>query len=122
MSSQKETDSPGLIRFVEPAHPAYVEAKDRAETIQGTFMMSGLAVLGGLEADVAHMPISSRFSATRKVEENVPPAGTMNTHLSESEYKREQLRRDIEAARVQLVILASRVKDLVMDIEATKID
>lgn len=114
----------GLIQPVEPTHPEFVQAREKANTTAEAFIASPLEILGKLITEIEGMHIADRFSRTRKMSENVGNDSTVNPNMNmtEEEYKREQLLRAVENLRNSLFILAGGLRDIIMDAEATKLD
>lgn len=114
----------GLIPPIVPAHPEFVQAKEKADALAEAFIASPVEILNALTAEIEGMHIAGRFSRTRRVSENifVGHDSLINTELTEEEHKRAQLLNDVRNVRSRLVILAGQLKDLIMDAEATKID
>lgn len=114
-------DIRGIKLGGEPLAAAEARAAKLAESCH---FNESVAVVDALLEEVAAMNIAARFSRTKKVWETAggPPPEThpMLRDLSEADYKREQLLRDLRALRQSLVSKGAELRSIVMDMEATK--
>lgn len=102
-------------------NPVAEKAATRAEQMRDSFAQSGIDSVEALTEEVASMPISSRFSPTRRVNENL---GRLSRgpydHLTESEHRRNGLSLQAQSIRRELEVLRSRMGSLVMEMEAVR--
>ncbi len=108
--------------IVEITTPEMVAAKARAKELSEKVCLSEtMAIIEGLEKEVADMHIANRFSKTKEVG-SVYGVEFAVAGLTEAEFKRRSLLNELKFLKDDLVVLASDVADIVMDIEATKTD
>jgi hypothetical protein len=100
-------------------------AESRAkELAKQAHFNEAVRVITELEQEVAAMHISNRFSTTKTpnfdMMVGIPNPNMKN--LTEAEFKRRTLLNDLQALKSKIALIAANVEDIVMDIEATKID
>ena len=118
-------------KLLEETCPAFKVAKERAEGLAKTFQFNEvIKMLDALIAEVNSMHIAERFSADKKIlrsvytEESLRASG-INPALwgmTERDHKKWQLVHDLVELRARVVGLSGMFKDIVIDIEGTKID
>lgn len=108
-------------------HPNLQSAVERADLlIQEAALSKALQIIEQLEAEVATMPIASRFSATKKMKESeynlggFRPMRSDYLEMTEAEFKRQQLLHDLRARKEKIIAEVGSLRDVIMDMEATK--
>ena len=114
-----------LVREARAASPALDTAYNRSEQEQQLYLSPVVAYFGRLEAEIADMPIASRFRTDKTPDHFVAVGNRGMVHplyadLSEADYKRAQLLSDLRTLRTNALNLIGGVHSLVMDMEATK--
>ena len=125
-----ETERPKFKIVGEVVDPSIGEAERKAEEIiERAKMNEAIRIIDGLIAEVDSMILPERFSPTRKVYEESggrPPSGGILRPdlqgMTERDFKREQLRRDLVGVRQQIIHTITKLKIVIMDMEATKQD
>lgn len=102
-------------------NPALDKALNRADEEKVKYLEPVVEYFGHLADEITEMPIAARFRRDKKPDFT----GTVGTNpiltdLNEAEYKRAQLKSDLDRIRVKAMILIREVGVLAMDIEATK--
>lgn len=103
------------------ANPALNAAYEKSETVTQKYIDPVVAFFDGLEREIVNMPIAERFRIDKEPDlTGVTGINPLLHGLTEAEYKRAQLLNDLQATRLQTMLLAGHIQDLVMDMEATK--
>lgn len=117
----------GPFGLIIPLTPAYLAAKAKAEKIAQFCRFNALVEqIEMLIDEVRTMPIAQRFSTEKKAwsllggPPGVPSAEFKD--LTEAEYKRQQLILDLSRIRNGIMQFEGRLHDVIMDMEATKLD
>ena len=120
--------------FIRPESPELDAAEKRSKDIMEKASVAGVvAVIDELIAEVEQMPIAKRFKRDGKIGEHFGAyddalvrkaniSNSLNPVLPESEFKRQQLLSDLKRKREEISRSISGLGEIVMDIEATKID
>lgn len=113
--------------FNPPEPPTLKAARARAQELAKAFQFNEvIKMLDSLIKEVKTMPIASRFSPDRPIFSTWggPPKdiNPMLVGMSERDHKRWQLEHDLGELKNKVLNLASGFEDVVLDIEATKID
>ena len=104
-------------------NPALDNALSRVEEEKVRYLEPVVEYFGHLEEEIAEMQIASRFRRDKKPDfRGIVGTNPMLTDLNEAEYKRAQLKSDLDRVRGKAMILIGEVETLVMDMEATKIE
>lgn len=94
-----------------------IEAEKTATELSDRFIGEGMKVIEELQKEIENANLASRFSRTKNVAphiENVP------NRRDEASFKKLQLKSDIEKVQSNLIDLAGRIKDIVLDVKASQ--
>jgi len=120
-----------------PRTEAQLEAEKRTKKLTERFSEGGLRVISELLEKVDTMPIASRFDKEAKTEDIERrtgkkegdealgldhQAGKAARAEGEAGLKREQLKRDLERVRHQIISLKEELGRVAMDIEASQVE
>ena len=117
----------GVLDKVMPPSEGLAAALERARLlVERGHLSEVLTILDELEAEANGMPIASRFSDTEKVFGGDGSRALTNgvrpdwIDLTEAEYKRRSLLMAITQLRNHVTDAIQKLRDIVIDIEATK--
>ena len=108
--------------------PEVIALETRAEEVANVALFNELAnTVRKLMAEIGSMPVASRYSKTAQPYDSIQNGEKMrkllvNGSLPEAEFKRTQLKNDALKILSELSTLQGKLKDLVMDIETTKME
>lgn len=113
--------------LVRPENPYMEAAEARANATLEQATKGAFDVIDALRAEVETMPMAERFKKTGSIGDETRPFGTTVSNpllrtLSEAEHKRQQLLRDLDSMKDDILRTAAGLQTIVMDIEATKKD
>jgi hypothetical protein len=107
-------------------HPELKAAVARAESVvEQASLNEAIKRIDDLLQEVDEMPVAERFSRTRKMEENKNRGVKLlpqYENMTEEQLKRQQLRIALISVRSGILTQVQKLKDVVLDIEATKKD
>src|SRR3989344_1510345 len=112
--------------LIRPENPHYDAAEARVHQLMERASVSeAMQVMDELEAEVRTMNIAERFNPEKligRAVEGFEASGIApdKRHLTEAEYKREQLLANIRTLKGDLLRTIGGLETVVMDIEATK--
>src|SRR6185369_12768826 len=114
------SDKNEMWRGAQLENPYQEAAETKAERIVERMVSSeAIRTIDGLLEEVESMSISRRFSSTKKAWEAAggPPRGFNLSlqGLTEAEYKRAQLKRDLQTLKTEIIQLIDRARTAVMD-------
>ena len=112
------------VKDFEEANPNFRAANERADQVsKEAYFSEALRVIDNLKIEVVAMKFASRFKID-SIPSNSPYApGNMNPNLTgknEIEYARSNLQMKLEKLRNELIGVANGIKEVVMEIEASK--
>lgn len=115
-----------IVPIITLENPAFDAAEHKATDIQEKTLDPLMAILGDLRTELVDMPIARRFSREKSpLAERDHRGGIINpmlVGLNEAEYKRAQLDADLRNLQQDAISLSCRIRAVVMDMEATRID
>lgn len=110
----------GRIPEIEKSE-AQVNAEKRANEIVDPYIKDGIEIVNALIKEVEETKLASRFIDSSNTEK-VGAVRQDYTISTTSEVKKDQLRRNMENIRMSLIILSGKLKESIVDLEASKIE
>lgn len=129
MSESLESWRPPQSELGDPqveANPYFKAAIERANSLVERGKLSEvLRIIEELEKEVAEMELAQRFSCTRKIKENENRGVKLIDNyeeMTEAEFKKAELQNFLIKMRQEVLSVITKLKDIVLNIEAAKKD
>ena len=115
------------VQIIEGSTPELETAKARLAELEKVFQFNEvLGMLDGLIGEVVEKPLAARFSRERKVYEawagSPKSMSLVLANMTEAEFKREQLKRDLRSIRQAVFSLGGDFEAVFMDMVASQTD